>query len=183
MLKGVPNIVGRPDFAKLNGTRYWMETIFKRIYHPLYPDNGHAGAVMTMKAQALFRGQELKRPDKYAEECPKANGGFNDDAIVFNNYKVKYGYWRTSELVEIAAKAWYEDNIEKEYHFGSSWGGQGYGDNTLEQIMTGLDERSKKLTQSKKHSFYSISRATSDQVSPLSKPCTKWKRWTLSWIR
>ena len=72
---------------------------------------------MTTKAQTLFLGDVFKRPPKCNKECP--TGGF-DDAIILNNHKVKYGHWHNSELVEIATTAWYEDNVEKEFHLGSS---------------------------------------------------------------
>ena len=150
MLKGVPRIDGRPNFSKLNATRYGLAAFLKRLEHLLYHNNGHAGAVMTKTAQILFLGEEFQRPPKCKEECP--TGGF-EDAIILNNHNVKYNHWHQSELVNSAVIAWYEDNIEKEYHFGSKWGGKGYGNNTLSQILTGLDERFRKISPEQEYQF------------------------------
>lgn len=138
MLKPIRPIEGKPGFPSLNQRRYAIADKLKQIPHPLYKQDGHAGRIMTKKAQILFLGEEYRLPDECKEEC--ATGGF-DDVFTLNNHQIKYNQWKTAEDVETALIGWYEDNIDAEYHFGSTWGGKGFGNKTSQQITEGLDER------------------------------------------
>ena len=43
-------------------------------------------------------------------------------------------------------KAWYKENVESVSHFGSKWGDEGFGDATLEEILTRFEERYGQIT-------------------------------------
>lgn len=69
MLTAVPPIKGRPNYSNLTNARYLIVSILKKMRHPDYLDDGHAGVAMSKRTQLPKR----MSISKSSNDCKKYN--------------------------------------------------------------------------------------------------------------
>ena len=137
--KGVKAIDGRPDYLTLHKQRRQFSKALKKYKHPHHPKTGHSGLTLTKDQQQLLLGHNYIRVTAVQEKCQAPANGYTiynsgQATLDIQNHQIDLRNYQRQQNIETATIEVLEENIEKQYHFGSKTG-SGFGDQLVTEVL------------------------------------------------